>query len=493
MSYCFVFRVALVGSSGVGKSTFAYLVSEATTANPKRRPPIKGRPPATTGVELYAVSVVVKVPGSSVLNRVQLYDTPGGEGGEGLAQGLLTGATLPQAVDGCLIMCDPESSASVETARRWVAFVQSQPHQIDVFVGVISTLDQRDSWPKFDCGTCAVAPHNHHSATAAMESVVAPIHHRTEMLRLAQVSKTTTSCRPISAKDTFPSHVSHDITPPDFDRTPDYQMTLVILGSCGAGKSTLLSAVADNCAFPDYIPSTRPELATFDVTLRPTNRPRGPYCVRVAMWELMDYASAMPITTAGVFLLIDERDEKSFAWAKQYIDTHDATTRPSPHCILIVDKTKEQSSPHDDSFPHMLQCRAWALTLRGFVLETDITDVASCNARNTFSAFLNHVVTENERAVSAMKSLMDDASVHASSSPIDSEFGRRVLYDALDPDGTGSVPRAAVVRAYDSIDPFREGMGARVVAYMMARHRFADRDGVPFDVFCAILCRLVTM
>ena len=91
-----------------------------------------------------------------------------------------------------------------------------------------------------------------------------------------------------------------------------------------------------------------------------------------------------------------------------------------------------------------------------------------------------------------MKSLIDDASLHADS-PIESDLGRRVLYDALDPDGTGSVPRAAVIRAYDRIDPLKEGMGAKVVAYTMARHRLADCDGVPFDVFCVIMCRLTTM
>ena len=517
MSFCYVFRVALVGSSGTGKTTLAFLISETTTANPKTIPPrrvgsIDAHPSkrsvwhqplpipnvGTTGVELYPVSLVVKTP-TSVLNRIQMYDTPGGGDNEGLARGLITGATLPSPVDGCLVLCDGQVPASIEEARRWIDFIATVPHPIEVVVGFVNNTQTPPPTLFPGCNVCAVNPTNLTSSLAALEMVVAPIHIRTEKQRLAAAAMQSTNLkrRPSQAtKTTPPCWVPYEIREmEDASSDPTYWITLCIIGSTKSGKSTFLSAVSDNCVFlEDYIPSTKSEVATFDVVIKDqTQAASSYYTVRTQLWEVLD-AKLMPSITAGVFLLIDLCDTDSFTYAKNYVanlEQKGGIAHACPHYILIRNALEEDS-------PLMSTCHAWAARLHGSVVEMDMADVRQSMARRTLAALLHRIVSATHVSQTKVQErqcvVRDDNSSGYHYGTLGNEQCRRALFESIDVNQTGYISSCEAAKVYNQMDPFQENKGQGVVDNIMAKFGYKGRShDVNYDMFSAVLCRLTSM
>eukprot|EP00760_Papus_ankaliazontas_P031453 PhM_4_TR528/c0_g5_i1/m.106184 len=502
MSHCFVFSVALLGAPGVGKTRLARLVAEETTALDRALLSSEMYRP-TRGVDMYAVSISVRAP-TSVIDRVQLFDTPGDKIDEGITTGVVTGATMPQPVDGAIVMCSSGDDASIEVARHWLRVIEGQQgaacrkkRPLEFRVGLVGAgaydvetkQDVADQLGVDIDTIVSVDVASVPSVLAIFASIIAPVHMRTEELRLAaSVVAEVESDDPDSNRGVFPPAVEYAYAEVSKASGISYNFTVAVRAPGGTAKSTLCGQLAEGFYFDAYDEITTPEVATFVVGVR-SAVVGAPCTCQITLWDL-PVGHATPPRTNIVAVVLDAADGEArnceFLSSLTRGDFREGGTTMPHHCVLVTDSSKKSKSG-DPSVLHS-PYRLMAAALNGSATTVDLRSVDS--VRSVFAAFVCHVIDSNHRCVERFGASV--VSLEGDEVTFLTPEGRRRIYEALEGEHGGMITWEVAAATYDRFDPLHEGHGAALVRSLMHKHKFADREYVPFDVFSTMMCRLAT-
>ena len=337
-SFKYVFKIVLIGESGVGKTCLIHRLVHPDEEFQERNP--------TLGADFFNHAMSMQ---DRCEVRLQLWDTAGAVYARDQVLGFFNTPLKSDVCDAAIICFRSGQAESLESAKQWLHVVRSSQPQmpvllcgtmVDIENAQVSNEDVREIAVEADVMTAITSAKSNFGVTEAFLKVAASLYEAKETQRREgcgeqhQVQKAAREVQQPTARLTK-CCVTRE---PGTHVQNEYQFKFLLIGATGVGKSSFLTRFAEDLHDFQHNRTVLPECASTDLYIAADK-------ITCRIWDMpgWDIGSNVPRIspehykgTIGILLMFDVTSRSSLDSLDSYVDY--LPDRAVKHTLLLGNK-----------------------------------------------------------------------------------------------------------------------------------------------------------